>query len=299
MSSRRYGYRRVDAELRHRGRVVNPKKVRRLMREHDLNPRRSGVSSRRPTAITTSRSPPIVARDSSRRAQPALGGRHHLRRHHHRLRLRRGDPRCLVTPGRRLRDRPQLSTPGYAVAALKPAIARRPPCRAASSFRPRVAIRLHRSIVPLAAHGLVGSMGRRGNPYDNAKAESFMKTLKVEAVYLDGLRDLRRRRRRPSPLHRRGLQRRRLHSALGYLSPHPVRGSPRPHPCQNRRLILSTLRGALQIHTNSAELSPSNATSTPPCAISNSAGCREGAAAGKGGRCDASLRRSGHLPPDA
>ena len=28
------------------------------------------------------------------------------------------------------------------------------------------------------------SMGRRGNPYDNAKAESFMKTLKVEAVYL-------------------------------------------------------------------------------------------------------------------
>jgi transposase InsO family protein len=36
----------------------------------------------------------------------------------------------------------------------------------------------------LAKHGLNGSMGRRGNPYDNAKAESFMKTLKVEEVYL-------------------------------------------------------------------------------------------------------------------
>ena len=36
----------------------------------------------------------------------------------------------------------------------------------------------------LAAHSLAGSMSRRGNPYDNAKAESFMKTLKVEAVYL-------------------------------------------------------------------------------------------------------------------
>ena len=36
----------------------------------------------------------------------------------------------------------------------------------------------------LAEHGLVGSMGRRGNPYDNAKAESFMKTLKVEAMHL-------------------------------------------------------------------------------------------------------------------
>jgi putative transposase len=31
----------------------------------------------------------------------------------------------------------------------------------------------------IAEHGLVGSMGRRGNPYDNTKAESFMKTLKV------------------------------------------------------------------------------------------------------------------------
>lgn len=35
-----YGYRRVDAELRHRGFVVNAKKVRRLMKENDLNPRR-------------------------------------------------------------------------------------------------------------------------------------------------------------------------------------------------------------------------------------------------------------------
>jgi putative transposase len=36
----------------------------------------------------------------------------------------------------------------------------------------------------LAEHGLAGSISRRGNPYDNAKAESFIKTLKVEAVYL-------------------------------------------------------------------------------------------------------------------
>ena len=35
-----YGYRRVSAELRHRGMVVNSKKVRRLMREHDLQPKR-------------------------------------------------------------------------------------------------------------------------------------------------------------------------------------------------------------------------------------------------------------------
>jgi putative transposase len=35
-----YGWRRVHAELRHRGMIVNHKKIRRLMREHDLQPRR-------------------------------------------------------------------------------------------------------------------------------------------------------------------------------------------------------------------------------------------------------------------
>ena len=63
-------------------------------------------------------------------------------------------------------------------------------------------------------------MGRRGNPYDNAKAESFMKTLKVEAVYLMDYRNLRGRYSRSSTLHRRGLQHPQTpHSALGYSKP--------------------------------------------------------------------------------
>ena len=51
-----YGYRRVGAELRHRGVIVNAKKVRRLMKENDLNPAGADVSCARPIAITTVRS---------------------------------------------------------------------------------------------------------------------------------------------------------------------------------------------------------------------------------------------------
>ena len=72
-----------------------------------------------------------------------------------------------------------------ALAALKVAIrTRNPPdgCVHHSDRGSQYASEVYRQL--LADHGLVGSMSRRGNPYDNAKAESFMKTLKVEAVYL-------------------------------------------------------------------------------------------------------------------
>jgi putative transposase len=72
-----------------------------------------------------------------------------------------------------------------ALAALRAAVAaRRPPpgCIHHSDSGSQYAAEDYRA--ELAKHGLKGSMGRRGTPYDNAKAESFMKTLKVEEVYL-------------------------------------------------------------------------------------------------------------------
>ena len=82
-----YGYRRVGAELRHRGMVVNSKKIRRLMREHDLQPKRR----RRFVATTDSdHDNPIFPdrpRQDRRRPEPALGGGYHLYRDRNEVRL--------------------------------------------------------------------------------------------------------------------------------------------------------------------------------------------------------------------
>jgi putative transposase len=63
------------------------------------------------------------------------------------------------------------------------------------------------------------SMSRRANPYDNAKAESFMKTLKCEEVYRSDYRDLADARSQIGRFIDSVYNRERLHSALGYRSP--------------------------------------------------------------------------------
>jgi transposase InsO family protein len=71
----------------------------------------------------------------------------------------------------------------------------------------------------LKAHHITISMSRKGNPYDNAFCESFMKTLKYEEVHRQEYRDLADARTSIQDFLERVYNQRRLHSALGYCAP--------------------------------------------------------------------------------
>lgn len=71
----------------------------------------------------------------------------------------------------------------------------------------------------LQAHGIAISMSRKGNPWDNAACESFLKTLKYEEVLRNDYRDLAEARASIAAFLEKVYNQQRLHSALGYRPP--------------------------------------------------------------------------------
>lgn len=71
----------------------------------------------------------------------------------------------------------------------------------------------------LKTHGVSISMSRKGNPYDNAKAESFMKTLKYEEVYLNEYETFEQAKEQITMFLQSVYNSKRLHSSLNYKPP--------------------------------------------------------------------------------
>ena len=94
-------------------------------------------------------------------------------------------------------------------------------------------------VATLDKYGIVASMSRPANPYDNASCESFMKTLKREEIYANRYNNLEQLRTNIKEFIEEYYNRQRLHSALGYRPRRGIRttkraGTPGQHSGCNR-----------------------------------------------------------------
>ena len=216
---RRYGYRRITAELRRRGMLVNHKRVLRIMREDSL------VSTHPGTLFGTNfdRDLEVYLNLASRMT---LTGTNQLWvADITYIRLQREFVYLAV-----ILDAFSRKVVGWAldrtlasrlpVAALQQAIDQRQP-------RPNLVHHSDRGVQywsgdylkVLQQNRIIPSMSRPGNPYDNASCESFLKTLKREEIHANDYQDLGHLYVNVEAFIQQYYNRRRLHSALGYRAP--------------------------------------------------------------------------------
>ena len=222
LAHRHYGYRRIAAQLRREGWAVNHKRVLRLMREDNL----LCLRLRPFIPVTTDsrhgwRVVPNLARGM------ALSGLDQLWvADITYIRLREEFAYLAI-----VLDAFSRRVVGWALAThLQASLATAALDMALAARRPAPGSLIHHSdrgvqyacgdyTALLAAHDIQPSMSRVGNPYDNAKAESFMKTLKQEEVDGSAYRDANEARREIGAFLEQIYNRQRLHSALAYRPP--------------------------------------------------------------------------------
>jgi putative transposase len=214
----RYGYRRVTYQLRREGYKVNHKRVARIMREQSLQ-----CQVKRRWVKTT---------DSHHgyRIYPNLIKELEVRRQNEvwvaditYIRILTGFLYLAV-----ILDLFSRKVIGWALseqidaqltlAALRMALEERVEGCIHHSDR-GVQYACHAYVQELEAAKMRISMARKGNPYDNAAAESFMKTLKYEEVYLWDYQSVEDVKRRLPYFLQEVYNQKRLHSALGYVTP--------------------------------------------------------------------------------
>jgi transposase InsO family protein len=215
-----YGYRRITAEMQRRGFAVNRKRILRLMREDNL------LCIRHKAFVVTTESRhdlriyPNLARQITPRGVNQLWVADITY-----IRLREEFVYLAV-----LLDAFSRRVIGWALgrtleaelalSALRMALRQREPGPGLVHHSDRgIQYAAHDYTDLLKEHNIRISMSRRGNPYDNAACESFMKTLKYEEVYRTEYRDLNDAYAGLGEFIERVYNEQRLHSALGYVPP--------------------------------------------------------------------------------